>query len=135
MFFIGSTIFVLPDMVLKSSSSCVFRLSSVIAYPVLGLGYTILRQLFNAIFTVLLTRNLLFKSGSHFCSPADLKEKTVLGIILFWVSFWVAYSANAFVPPHVTIEELFRMVPVPGHEPFCRESCNCIRDDSFRDPA
>src|SRR5271157_1215910 len=81
MFFIGSTIFVLPDMVLKSSSSCVFRLSSVIAYPVLGLGYTILRQLFNAIFTVLLTRNLLFKSGSHFCSPADLKEKTVLGSI------------------------------------------------------
>src|SRR5208337_1128214 len=65
MFFIGSTIFVLPDMVLKSSSSCVFRLSSVIAYPVLGLGYRILRQLFNPIFTVLLTKNLLFGFGSH----------------------------------------------------------------------
>src|SRR5208337_1423040 len=75
MFFIGSTILVLPDMVLKSSSSCVFRLSSVIAYPILGLGYTILRQLFNPIFTVLLTRNLLFESGSYFRPPIIFLHK------------------------------------------------------------
>jgi hypothetical protein len=34
-------------------------LSSVIAYPVLGLGYTILRQLFNSILTRCLTKRPL----------------------------------------------------------------------------
>jgi hypothetical protein len=49
----------LPDMVLKSFRSCTLRLSSVIAYPVMGLGYTILRLLFNPIFKHCLTKRPL----------------------------------------------------------------------------
>jgi hypothetical protein len=50
-------------------------LSSVIAYPVLGLGYTILRQLFNAILMPRLT-----KKGINWC------QKPAGATILFPVS-------------------------------------------------
>ena len=121
MFFIGSTIFVLPDMVLKSSSSCAFRLSSVIAYPVLGLGYTILRQLFNPIFTVLLTRNLLFDSGLHIPRPIVFQQKGSLRPR--------AVPGNPVSLPGTRKRERLWAATGPGHEPFCRESCNCIRDE------
>jgi hypothetical protein len=40
-------------------------LSSVIAYPVMGLGYTILRLLFNVIFKQCLTKRPLNDAGSN----------------------------------------------------------------------